>query len=197
MLSLDLPAEPTVPLTPLPDQSSVSSPPPVSASSKRSRSWAKQLRRRARYLYLKFVRLRGHPEELARGLAAGVFAGMFPLFGLQTIIGVAIALRIKGNPLMAAGGTWISNPLTYLPIYAFNYRLGSWILGRPVVNLFTDVESMKTLIDTSADVGVALMLGSFVMGAIFGTVSYFAGLPLIRRARQRYRRIKHPDSSSS
>lgn len=155
----------------------------------------KQWQRRVRYLYLKFVRLRGHPEELARGLAAGVFAGMFPLFGLQTIMGVAIALRIKGNPLMAAGGTWISNPLTYLPIYAFNYRLGSWILGRPVVNLFTDVESMKTLLDTSADVGVALILGSFVMGAMFGPASYFAGLPLIRRARRRYRQIKHSDPS--
>jgi len=109
-------------------------------------------------------------------------------------MGVAIALRIKGNPLMAAAGTWISNPITYLPIYAFNYRLGCWILGRRAVNLFTDVESMKALIDTSADVGVALMLGSLVMGAIFGTASYFVGLPLIRRARRRYRQIKHPES---
>ena len=119
---------------------------------------------------------------------------MFPLFGLQTIMGVAIALRIKGNPLMAAAGTWISNPLTYLPIYAFNYRLGSWILGRPVVNLFTDVESMKAWVETGADVGIALMLGSAVMGAIFGTASYLAGLPLIRRARRRYRQFKHPES---
>lgn len=119
---------------------------------------------------------------------------MFPLFGVQTLIGIAIALRIKGNPLMAAGGTWISNPLTYLPIYAFNYRLGCWLLGRPAVNLFTDVESMKAWLETGADVGVALMLGSTVMGAIFGIASYFAGLPLIRRARRRYRQIKHPES---
>jgi len=194
MLSLDLRAEPPVPRTPLPDNSSVTIPTPVPATTKSSRSWGNQIKRRVRYVYLKFIRLRGHPKELARGLAAGVFAGMFPLFGLQTIMGVAIALRIKGNPLMAAGGTWISNPLTYLPIYAFNYRLGSWILGRPAVNLFTDVESMKALIDTSADVGVALMLGSLMMGAIFGTASYFVGLPLIRRARRRYRQIKHPEA---
>ncbi|NEQ42172.1 MAG: DUF2062 domain-containing protein [Leptolyngbya sp. SIOISBB] len=162
------------------------------ASPKPSRSWWAQLQRRSRYLYLKFIRLRGHPKELARGLAAGVFAGMFPLFGVQTIMGVAIALRIKGNPLMAAAGTWISNPLTYLPIYAFNYRLGSWLLGRPAINLFTDVESMRAWVETGADVGIALMLGSAVMGALFGTASYFAGLPLIRRARRRYRQLKHP-----
>ncbi len=181
-----------MPLTSLPDKPSVPIPAHSSTSSKSPRSIGAQLKRRSRYLYLKFVRLRGHPKELARGLAAGVFAGMFPLFGLQTIIGVAIALRIKGNPLMAAGGTWISNPLTYLPIYAFNYQLGSWLLGRPVINLFTDAESMAAWLETGADVGVALMLGSTVMGLIFGVTSYFAGLPLIRRVRRRYRQIRHP-----
>lgn len=181
-------------LTLLTDQPSVPTPAHLPASSKPSRSWWAQLQRRSRYIYLKFIRLRGHPKELARGLAAGVFAGMFPLFGVQTIMGVAIALRIKGNPLMAAAGTWISNPLTYLPIYAFNYRLGSWILGRPVVNLFTDAESMKAWVETGTDVGIALMLGSAVMGVIFGLASYFAGLPLIRRARRQYRQLKHPES---
>lgn len=181
-----------VPSTQLSNQSSV--PTSKVSSSKVPRAFGDRLKRRIRYVYLKFVRLRGHPKELARGLAAGVFAGMFPLFGLQTIIGVAIAFRIKGNPLMAAGGTWISNPLTYLPIYAFNYRLGCWILGRPAVNLFTDVESLKAWLETGADVGVALMLGSFVMGLIFGPLSYVIGLPLIRRARQRYRKLTHHES---
>lgn len=185
-----------MPFTLPPDRPVVPSSTNVPSLTKQSRSLGNQLKRRARYIYLKFIRLRGHPKELARGLAAGVFAGMFPLFGLQTIMGVAIALRIKGNPLMAAGGTWISNPLTYLPIYAFNYRLGSWILGRPVVNLFTDVESLKALLDSSADVGIALMLGSVVMGLIFAPLSYFGGLPLIRRARRRYRQIRHSDHHS-
>ena len=164
------------------------------SSSKLSRSFGERFKRRVRYFYLKFIRLRGHPKELARGLAAGVFAGMFPLFGLQTIMGVAIAFRIKGNPLMAAGGTWISNPLTYLPIYAFNYRLGCWMLGRPAVNLFTDIVSLKAWLQTGADVGVALMLGSLVMGLIFGVLSYFAGLPVIRRARKRYRKLTHHEA---
>lgn len=176
------------------DESSVPNSPKL-PSSKASRSYLDRWKRRIRYAYLKFIRLRGHPKELARGLAAGVFAGMFPLFGLQTIMGVAIAFRIKGNPLMAAGGTWISNPLTYLPIYAFNYRLGCWVLGRPAVNLFTDVESLKAWLETGADVGIALMLGSLVMGLIFGTLSYFIGLPLIRRARKRYRKLTNHEST--
>ncbi|MEL6382646.1 MAG: DUF2062 domain-containing protein [Cyanobacteria bacterium J06626_18] len=157
---------------------------------KRQRSLLDRWRRRARYIYLKFIRLRGHPKELARGLAAGVFAGMFPLFGLQTIIGVAIAFRIKGNALMAAGGTWISNPFTYVPIYAFNYKVGSWILRRSDTQPFTDVESIKSWVETGTDVMVNLMLGSFVMGLMFGILAYFIGLPLIQRAQRRYRELK-------
>ncbi|MDB9524626.1 DUF2062 domain-containing protein [Oscillatoria sp. CS-180] len=178
-----------MPPTQLPEPP-LSVPTPQSLSRKRQRSLNERIARRTRYIYLRFIRLRGHPKELARGLAAGVFAGMFPLFGLQTIIGVAIALRIKGNPLLAAGGTWISNPLTYLPIYAFNYQLGSWILRRPAVNPFTDVESLKSWVETGADVGISLMLGSLVMGLIFGILSYFLGLPLIRRAQKRYRKLQ-------
>ncbi|NER81325.1 MAG: DUF2062 domain-containing protein [Leptolyngbya sp. SIO1D8] len=164
-------------------------------STRSKRSWLESWRRRTRYIYLKFIRLRGHPKELARGLAAGVFAGMFPLFGLQTIIGVAIAFRIQGNPLMAAGGTWISNPLTYFPIFAFNYQVGSWILGRASMQPFTDLESLKTWLEASADVAVTLMLGSLVMGLILGVLSYWLGLPLIRRIQKRYRKFSHNSSS--
>lgn len=161
------------------------------------RSPLERSRRFARYLYLKFIRLRAQPKEIARGLAVGVFAGMFPLFGLQTIIGVALAAVIKGNPLMAAAGTWISNPLTYVPIYAFNYQLGSWILpGDSRAQPFTDIESLKAmlelqvLIQTGTDIAINLMLGSLIMGLIFGILSYFVGLPIIRRAQNRYRKLK-------
>jgi uncharacterized protein (DUF2062 family) len=119
---------------------------------------------------------------------------MFPLFGLQTIIGVTIALRIKGNPLMAAAGTWVSNPLTYVPIYAFNYQLGCRLLGRSPINLFTDVHSLRAWVETGTDVGIALMLGSLVMGLIFGALSDWLALPLIRWARKKYRYLRHHDN---
>ena len=31
---------------------------------------------------------------------------------------------------MAAIGTWISNPFTYVPLYYFNYRVGSLLLNK-------------------------------------------------------------------
>jgi uncharacterized protein (DUF2062 family) len=74
-------------------------------------------------------RQEGSHGQRARGLAAGVFCGCYPFFGLQTILGIGLASLVRGNHLLAAAGTWISNPFTYVPLYWFNYQLGSWLLG--------------------------------------------------------------------
>jgi hypothetical protein len=43
---------------------------------------------------------------------------------LQTLLGVGLASLVRGNYLLAAAGSWISNPLTYAPLYWFNDQLG-------------------------------------------------------------------------
>lgn len=82
-----------------------------------------------RYPYLRFIRLRGSTEAIARGLAVGVFAGMFPIFGFQMAIAVVLAAFVRGNKIVAAAATWVSNPLSYLPLFAFNFQVGRWLLG--------------------------------------------------------------------
>tara|TARA_B100000945_G_scaffold3342_1_gene2829 strand:+ start:761 stop:1207 length:447 start_codon:yes stop_codon:yes gene_type:complete len=72
----------------------------------------------------------GSPYQRALGFGVGIFSGCFPFFGLQTLIGVFLAKILKGNTILAAVGTWISNPLTYFPLYYFNYRVGSLILNK-------------------------------------------------------------------
>ena len=72
-----------------------------------------------------FRQQKGSPLFNAKGLAVGVFSGCFPFFGFQTLIGVFLAKLTKGNVYLAAIGTWISNPFTYVPLYYFNYRVGS------------------------------------------------------------------------
>ncbi|MEO0988630.1 MAG: DUF2062 domain-containing protein [Cyanobacteria bacterium J06639_14] len=155
----------------------------------KSYSPQKRWRRRLRYFYLRFVRMRGSPQEISRGIAAGVFAGLFPLFGLQTIIGVVIAAVIRGNKIMAAAATWISNPFTYVPIYFFNYRVGRLILGNQAqANAFEDVDALKSWMSMGADITITLFLGCFVVGLICAAASYFIGLRSTRWIRQRAKR---------
>ncbi|MGC1395339.1 MAG: DUF2062 domain-containing protein, partial [Coleofasciculaceae cyanobacterium] len=74
-------------------------------------------KRSLKYFYWRLVRLQGKPEALARGLACGVFAGLFPFAGSQTVLALLLAFLFRGNKILATVGPWISNPLTSVPIY--------------------------------------------------------------------------------
>ena len=75
-----------------------------------------------------FLKQDGSPLFNAKGIAVGVFCGCFPFFGFQTLLGLFLARVAKGNLFLAAIGTWISNPFTYVPLYFFNYKVGSFLL---------------------------------------------------------------------
>jgi len=124
--------------------------------------------------------MQGTPEYIARGLGIGVFAGLFPIFGLQTIVGVALATLFRGHKIAAAAGTWISNPLTYLPIYAVNFQVGQWFLNSQQEFVPESMISFQELMQYGTKFVVSLFLGSLVIGAIAGILSYFIGLKLIR-----------------
>jgi uncharacterized protein (DUF2062 family) len=143
--------------------------------------WKRQLR----YWYLRLLRFQGSPQYLARGIASGVFSGCFPLFGLQIIIGVAIATVLRGNRIMAAAATWVSNPFTYVPLFAFNYQVGDRLLGSQPINGFSDLDSLKTWMDMGAEVSSRLMLGSTVVGLGAALGSYYGGIVLLYSLRQR------------
>ncbi|MGP0128827.1 MAG: DUF2062 domain-containing protein [cyanobacterium endosymbiont of Rhopalodia musculus] len=141
-----------------------------------------------RYLYLRLRRLRGTPHSIARGLACGVFVGCFPLFGLQTIMGVLLAVIFRGNKFAAAIGTWISNPLTYVPIFAFNYKVGKLLLLRfqntvLQIDFRQSWQSWSTLIESGFDFTLTLFLGCFIVGAFCSFISYFLSLKVFFRQK--------------
>lgn len=149
--------------------------------------------RRLRYLQVRFLRMRSSPEAIARGMAAGVFAGSFPLLGLQMIIGVAIAAIVRGNKVIAAASTWISNPLTYVPLFWLNFQVGRWLLRfPPTTELSIDSSSWhwNTFMSMGAQVFLSLMMGSLVVGLALSVLGYFVGLAIARRVQhvKRYRR---------
>jgi uncharacterized protein (DUF2062 family) len=117
---------------------------------------------------------------------------MFPLFGLQTIIALILAILFKGNKLIAAIATWISNPLTYVPLYVFNFYIGKWLLGGHEVVPFSpiDITSWEQLGDLGAVVLACLFLGCLVSGTIASMISYFVGLWLFRRLRRTHYKYK-------
>jgi len=123
-----------------------------------------------------FLQQNGSPIFNAKGLAFGVFSGCFPLFGLQTLIGVFLAQIGRGNIVLAAIGTWISNPFTYLPLYFFNYKLGASLLPKSK-NIILDPVLIKEdfwgqgWFFTSRLVLGSSLVGLF-LGITFGFIAY-------------------------
>ena len=124
--------------------------------------WRRQLRR--------LWRQGGSHGQRARGLAAGVFTGCYPFFGLQIVLGVALAGFLRGSPILAAAGTWISNPVTSLPLYWFNYQVGCLLLGAgPAFPSLQQVQE-GALWDLGLAFSSRLMLGSTLVGLISALV---------------------------
>ncbi len=156
------------------------------------------LRRRLKYYYWRLVRLRGRPEVLARGIACGVFAGLFPFFGSQTVLALLLAFIFRGNKILAAVGPWISNPFTSVPIYAFNFYIGKWLLNdRSKTDIDFSIQSWQELMKLGSEIILPLFVGCVSVGLVCAIASYFLGLWLIRRvrasqqSRHRRKRMEH------
>ena len=113
----------------------------------------------------------GTPYFNAQGLAIGVFSGCFPFFGLQTLIGVFFAKLAKGNIVLAAIGTWISNPFTYIPLYYFNYKVGSIFLNNSSDNIIEKNLVIDDLWKQGSIFSLRLLLGSSFVGFLLALIS--------------------------
>lgn len=97
--------------------------------------------------------------------------GCFPIFGFQTLLGVALASLVRGNHLLAAAGTWISNPITDLPLIWLNYQLGQLLLGPGKGWPGGALLHHETLRQLGWDFTSRLLLGSALVGAVAAPLS--------------------------
>ncbi len=118
-----------------------------------------------------FLKQDGTPFFNAKGAAVGVFCGCFPFFGFQTLLGLFLARVMKGNLFLAAIGTWISNPFTYVPLYFFNYKVGSFLLKNSTDIVFDKSLMLKELWEQGSVFSLRLILGSALVGFLLASIS--------------------------
>lgn len=149
----------------------------------RHRWWSRHIH----YYYYRLLRLQDSPEAIARGATVGVFWGFFPFFGLQMVLAVMTATLVRGNRLVAMATTWVSNPFTYVPIYAFNFHIGQILLRSQDIDL-TDVDwTSSELFYLGGKFALTLGLGCFVAGSIVAMLTYSLTVPALYRLR----RLRH------
>ena len=108
--------------------------------------------RRMRYLFRRMLRALGKAtgtaHQIALGVAIGFFVAWLPIVGIQMVVSVIICGIFRANKVVPIFPVWITNPVTMVPIYSFNYWVG-WIFvgGPPLADL---AAVLKTMISAPA-----------------------------------------------
>lgn len=105
--------------------------------------------------------------SIAKGIAVGVFCAFLPM-PFEMLPAIFIAAMISGNIPFAVAGVWLSNPLTWVPLYTPCYLLGSRIIG---------VEPIPIEQITILQLGwhyTALWLGCLIAGSLLALSAHFA-----------------------
>jgi len=139
----------------------------------------------------KLITIDDSPESIARGMGIGIFLGFTPLYGLKTLLGLSLAVLLRGNKIAAVIGVNLHDVvLPLVPVVlGMEYELGFWLLSRPhhlpasldLIHLRPHEWLGWT---TFFNVGMPLLLGSLAMGIPFGCAAYFVTRGLFARARR-------------
>ncbi|MFP3983358.1 MAG: DUF2062 domain-containing protein [Desulfurivibrionaceae bacterium] len=148
--------------------------------------------------YLRFLRLQGTPEEVARGIAIGVFIGITPTIPFHTVLVLSAALFFRANKIAGLLASWVvSNPLTFFLQYYFSWRIGSFLLPyeisweqvHGIIGIVSGHGSIQTTIKELSKLGgtaVSVMVaGGIVLALPFTIASYYAALSFFARRERR------------
>jgi uncharacterized protein (DUF2062 family) len=125
------------------------------------------------------------------GVAVGVFFGLLiPIAQIPMSAVAAIALR--ANLPAAAASTFISNPVTFPPIYYAAYKLGALVTGAAALPAEEEIGAVpasdQSLWFQISRMGKPLLVGLSTMACLVGLLTYVAiGLFWRWRTAQRWR----------
>ncbi len=129
-------------------------------------------------------------RSVSRATAIGLFCALLPM-PFEMLPAAAGAIMFSANLPLSLAWVWISNPLTWIPLYTPAYLLGAWLLN---------VEAVPLQQITLGMVGTqlaALWLGCLIVGSVLSVIGFWLVRLLWRikviniwRDRRRRHRIK-------
>jgi uncharacterized protein (DUF2062 family) len=146
------------------------------------------------------------PHQIALGVAIATLVGLMPIMGIQTIVALALAAAVRANKAVCVPIVWITNPVTFVPIYAACYVFGGFLLGASgsyaegkalvealqqsggLAHILT-LSFWQNLLDWSLNIGVELWVGCLVVGLALAIPAYIATRWGVAKYRHRHKRI--------
>ncbi|HBE01227.1 MAG: hypothetical protein A2096_13335 [Spirochaetes bacterium GWF1_41_5] len=139
-------------------------------------------------------------EQIAMGSALGMFVGLLPIMGIQTIVVLPLAIFFRVNKIASVLFIWVTNVFTFIFIYSFNYWVGIIFLKHffPASSFLKMHQFQKFLLDinlqTALRYGTRLFLplltGSFLVAFVGAVLTYFSVVIVFRIFRHEIGRFR-------
>ncbi len=136
-------------------------------------------------------------HSIALGTAIGMFIALTPTVGIQMLMVLCFAFLTRPlfrfNQIASLITVYVSNPLTIVPIYWFDYKVGTYYVGGSMTQddfaRILEFEGFsgwwETVKQLMLDVGSPLIIGSLVVAAFFSLVTYPIMLRLVMHFQKR------------
>ncbi|MCU0417558.1 MAG: DUF2062 domain-containing protein [Cytophagaceae bacterium] len=136
-----------------------------------------KLYRQAKLHFYTIYRARGSAQEIAFGAAIGAFWGVFPTFGLSTLLTLFLYRFFRFNLPVAIAAAFISNPLTSPFLLFISYHTGARVLG---IDPEWDPNNWSTQL---SELGIALFTGSTIVSTLTALLVYYGTMRLVEWKR--------------
>jgi len=148
------------------------------------------LRSTRNFIYKRILHADDSPRNIAMGVAVGLFVAFTPTMGAQMAIAIALAAIMRGNKAVALPVVWVTNPVTFVPLYGFCWWIGSLITGGSSTSRATVMARLREgsegffgnmlsldfwakLMRLMAELGVELWIGCLVAGIAAAIAGFF------------------------
>lgn len=117
--------------------------------------------------FLKIYYARGSVNEIALGASIGAFWGVFPTFGLSTILSLLLFKIFRFNLPVAISAAFISNPLTSPFLLMISFKVGTFFIK-------TDIKfEYENWYQNISQIGYIMLIGSTIVSTIVALLVYF------------------------
>lgn len=111
-------------------------------------------------------------RNVARAFALGLFVAFVPL-PIHAILATALAWLLRLNIPAAVIGTFLTNPVTVVPLFVAAYRIGCTVLAHPRVPIQVEM-SWQWFTTQLIPIWKPFLLGCFLMGLFTALLGYIA-----------------------
>ena len=119
------------------------------------------------------------PHDIAIGLSIGIFGGIVPVIGLQTVL-IILLLWICRRPNYASAmfSSFVMNQFTFIPILYMDYQVGIFFIPPKQLLDFMSIKQLiankdiTQLLYVGKGIFYPMLLGGLICGLFFSLLTY-------------------------